>query len=498
LFVGGDCIYIERDVYKEMLAWKIKEEFNKAHGLSNNALSLEGPRQCGKTYLAHKFGKENYKNYVYLNLAMKKDLNIFLDVYNDTSLRGKVLYDKLFAQFDPAFKNDPGTLVIIDEIQESSDVYNTIRDILASCEFHFMIIGSYLGMITRDSEYFAPIGNLRRLVVNPVSFQEYLKAIGEHERYMGLDLFGKSFRSDYKAIHEAYENYIVFGGYPYVLANHLEGTSLDETDVLHEAIYTMVLNECRNRIKKNADYKIFVELCRKVPQTLLNEKRGMSLDWRDVYRVDRKGLDYSKVQTCLYYMRGCGLLNYCYLAQNCDLRKLSDLPMRLYYNDVGMASGLMGNANKEQAAGVVAENFVYLSLNARDKRINDSILHEYPAFGTCEYIKASSVKQDEIDAGGAEAHEGINQKPEIAVGEIDFLHRSNKARKNWAVEVKKGGNSSKTAKCLLESGKVDCVLYARGGADVKGSITAGGRIFTIPIFLIDRFDFDADYSVGIG
>jgi predicted AAA+ superfamily ATPase len=491
LFIGGEGLHIERDVYKEMLAWKKDEEFNKARGLSNHALSLEGPRQCGKTYLAHKFGQENYKNYVYLNLTTKKDLNLFLNVYYDPALRGKVLYEKIFAQFNPAFKNDPETLVVIDEIQESSDVYNSIRDILASCEFHFLILGSYLGMITGDREYFSPIGNLRRLVVNPVSFQEYLKAIGEHERFMGLDLFGKSYRSDYKVIHEAYENYIVVGGYPEVMANHLEGRSLNVTTALHKAIYTMVIDECKTRIKDDIDYSIFVELCKKVPQTLLDEKRGMSLDWRDVYIIEKKALDYSKVKTSLFYMRGCGLLNYCYLAEGCDLRKQSDLPMRLYYNDVGMASSLMGEVDKDHAAGVVAENFVYLSLNARDNCINSSVLHEYPAFGTCEYIKAPSNKLEETEAGG-----GGTQKSETIVGEIDFLNKSHKTYKKWAIEVKKGGNSSKTAKYLLESGKVDCILYARGGADVKGVLSADGKIITIPIYLIDRFDFDVDYSAG--
>jgi predicted AAA+ superfamily ATPase len=488
-------LYIDRDVYKEMLAWKKKEDFNGANGLSRHALSLEGPRQCGKTYLAHKFGKENYKNCVYLNLTDEDDLARFTAACQEEPyLRGKELYDKLFKRFNPNYTNSPETLVVIDEIPESHYVYNKIRGILESCEFHFLISGSYLGMIAGDREYFTPIGNLRRLVVNPVSFQEYLKAIGEHGRFMALDLFGKSYKSDYKAIHEAYETYIAVGGYPEVMSNFLKRGSLDEIATMHEALFALVIDECRKYIKKAVDYRTFVELCKKVPQTLLDEKRGMSLDWRDVYSNERKDLDYSKVEASLYYMRGCGLLNYCYLAEGCDLRKLSALPMRLYYNDVGMASTLTGNVNKDHAAGVIAENFVYLSLNARDKRINDSILHEYPAFGTCEYIKTPSDML--MEKGVAEAQEEGAQKPKITVGEIDFLHKSNKANKKWAIEVKKGGNSSKTAKYLLESGKVDCILYARGGADVKGVLSANGKIITIPLYLIDRFDFDVDYSSG--
>jgi predicted AAA+ superfamily ATPase len=354
-----------------------------------------------------------------------------------------------------------------------------------------MISGSYLGMTAVDREYFTPIGNLQSLAVNPVSFQEYLGAIGEHGRFMGLDLLGKSLRSDYKAIHDAYESYIVIGGYPQAVSSHLEGSPVDKIKAMHEGIHALVIKECRKRIKKDVDYDIFVELCKKVPQTLLSEKRGMSLDWREVYSSDSKELDYGNVSASLYYMRGCGLLNYCYLAKGCDLRKQASLPMRLYYNDVGMAATLLGSAGQDQAAGVVAENFVYLSLNARDKRINDSILHEYPAFGTCEYERPIKPRGDSKEADGA-----TEPKTEMVVGEIDFLHKGKASKKNWAVEVKNGSNSSKTAKYLLDSGKVDCVLYARAGEDVKGSVGTDGKIVTIPIYLIDRFDFDADYGTS--
>jgi hypothetical protein len=49
---------------------------------------------------------------------------------------------------------------------------------------------------------------------------------------------------------------------------------------------------------------------------------------------------------------------------------------------------------------------------------------------------------------------------------------------------------------LLETGQVDYVLYARAGSDVKGGIGADGKMLTIPIYLIDRFNFDVDYATS--
>jgi predicted AAA+ superfamily ATPase len=500
-----------------MLAWKKKREYKALHGLPPRALSLEGPRQAGKTFLAKKFASENYSDCVYINLTDSKALAKYIEICEtDPPLWGKQLFEKIFTAFNPNFIDASSTLVVIDEIQESYYVYNMIRSMLDSCAFHLLISGSYLGMIAGERNFFTPIGNLDKLAVMPVTFQEYLKAIGEHERYMGLDLFGKSQKSDYNAIHKAYEVYIRVGGFPEVLSNYLEdvfsetfddgitsgldGFGFSEIAEMHLSIHDNVIEECKKYIQNSADFEVFKEQCKRVPKTLLDEKRGMSLDFRTVYKSGKKEMDYNDVNSVLLNLKNCGLLNYCNWAEGCDLRKLSSLPMRLYYNDIGMASSLLMEENPDQAAGVIAENFVYLSLNGIDKR-NTTIMHNYPAFGTFEVDNpvifedgSATEKSDEFKDPAL--HEYVDE-PSIGkklIGEIDFLHRSKTTGKTAAVEVKKGGKSSKSAKYLLEKGIVDYVLYVRDGENVKGGISSDGKIITIPIYLIDRFDFDKDYQ----
>ncbi|HBA37173.1 MAG TPA: ATPase, partial [Firmicutes bacterium] len=48
-----------RKIEEELHAWK--KDFNKP-------LMLIGARQTGKTYILEKFCKENFDNYVYINL----------------------------------------------------------------------------------------------------------------------------------------------------------------------------------------------------------------------------------------------------------------------------------------------------------------------------------------------------------------------------------------------------------------------------------------------
>lgn len=52
---------LQRDIYKSLIKWKENK--------SGKVLELSGARQVGKTYILTKFGKENYKNFIYINMA---------------------------------------------------------------------------------------------------------------------------------------------------------------------------------------------------------------------------------------------------------------------------------------------------------------------------------------------------------------------------------------------------------------------------------------------
>ena len=53
-------IELKRDIYEELLKWK-----KRSSGL---VLELEGARQVGKTYILDKFAREQYQQYIYINM----------------------------------------------------------------------------------------------------------------------------------------------------------------------------------------------------------------------------------------------------------------------------------------------------------------------------------------------------------------------------------------------------------------------------------------------
>ncbi len=110
---------------------------------------------------------------------------------------------------------------------------------------------------------------------------------------------------------------------------------------------------------------------------------------------------------------------------------------------------------KSEVMGIFNENFVYLDLRRRIQHPRKIAL-EIPAFAT------------------------------LGSGEIDFYVKSLKPEKTYAVEVKAGKQSGRTATEALSKGKADYLLYAKGD-------THGGKVdktITIPVYGIAKYQFN--------
>jgi hypothetical protein len=112
-------MYLKRAICKDLVAWK--------NSNSGNALLLEGARQVGKTYILNKFANENYKNVIYVNMFQLSGINYLkcLHKASDWQPGDNQIKDPLHLSltlFYTDFVDDESTAVIIDEIQESSEV----------------------------------------------------------------------------------------------------------------------------------------------------------------------------------------------------------------------------------------------------------------------------------------------------------------------------------------------------------------------------------------
>lgn len=136
-------------------------------------------------------------------------------------------YQKTFELFDDTFVDDKNTIVVIDEIQESAEVYSMIRQFAREFSCHFVVTGSYLGK-TLSKEYFLPAGDIDTLVLDTLSYEEFLGTVGLRDVYDNLDLFGQGETKAYEELKKWYDIYTQIGGYPAVVKCYLETKDMEE------------------------------------------------------------------------------------------------------------------------------------------------------------------------------------------------------------------------------------------------------------------------------
>ena len=137
-------MYLKRTIYDRLLEWK--------KDTSRSTLELNGARQVGKTYLINKFADENFEHKIYINLFELSGKQ-FMECYRKATelIPGNdrpenPLHDA-FRLYDKTFKDEENTVIIIDEIQESAEIYNRIREFTRQFKAHFIITGNYLGRV---------------------------------------------------------------------------------------------------------------------------------------------------------------------------------------------------------------------------------------------------------------------------------------------------------------------------------------------------------------
>lgn len=448
---------LKRAAYEKMLAWKQSQ--------GHKTLEVSGARQVGKTYLVNKFADEQYTHKIYVNL-LELSGELFQEIYQDIRKEmkeGKQFQNpvkELLLRYEPAFNNSEDTVVIIDEIQESAEIYNRIREFTRNLGSDFIVTGSYLGRIL-NKEFRYSAGDMTSLEIQTLSFEEFLDAFGKLEQFLKLDIFGSGDKNVYQEVSSLYGIYKQIGGYPSVVLKALSGASIRECQEELQEIIQLFTNESRRYFDDILDYEAYGNLFCSIARVLVKEKKGLDEDSfsEELQRIVAK--DYSSnlgkaaVNRAIDWLYSSGIIGFAGKIINCNILDFR-AKARCYFMDIGLASFFLKQIGCDDSDidGIVSENFVYLDLNRRGKFLGE-LAFEMPAFAT------------------------------LGKGELDFYTKSLNSGKTYIIEVKAGKNQAATAVEALEKGKADYLLLAKGN-------TCGGiadRIYTIPVYGISKFKF---------
>ena len=215
---------MKREVYAKLLEWQSRRD--------HKPLVLDGARQVGKTYVLKEFGRREYKNFSYVNLDKDSVAKSIFEPDHDIPRIIRTLSAHTGVDIVPK-----DTLIIIDEIQESSAALGCLKYFKEEFpEYDVAVAGSLLGISIHEDQSF-PVGMVELVRMFPMSLHEFLDATG-NEKLTQLLL-----ACDWTAVNTLSQKYIdllrqyyYIGGMPEAVAGYIEGKGLIAVRKIHKDI----------------------------------------------------------------------------------------------------------------------------------------------------------------------------------------------------------------------------------------------------------------------
>lgn len=315
-----------RMAMENLLAWKQSRR--------RKPLIIEGARQVGKTWLMKEFGRQAYADTVYINFDSNARMaELFA---SDLDTKRLVLGLELYA----GRKIDPeNALLIFDEVQE---VPRALAALKYFCEdapqYHIVCAGSLLGIALHRGTSF-PVGKVDFLKLYPLSFQEFLMAIGNQQFSELLDQQDFSMITSFRETYaDALKQYYFVGGMPEAVESFAENQDFNEV----RQIQKRILAAYEQDFSKHAPNEVVPRLrmlWNSIPAQLAKENKKF------IYGLVREGARAKDYETALLWLSDCGLVHRVSRvnAPGIPLRAYEDMKaFKLFVLDVGLLGCMTG------------------------------------------------------------------------------------------------------------------------------------------------------------
>jgi len=218
----------KRLIIHELEKWAIQS--------TRKPLVIRGARQVGKTTLVNQFAGK-FEQYIYLNLELTEDRAPFEKFTTIESLVQSLFFIK---NKSLAIKNK--TLLFIDEIQEVPEALNILRYFYETePDIAVIAAGSMLETLF-DKNISFPVGRVEYKVLRPVSFPEFLDAMGETEALKQLKKIPISSFAHGKLL-KLYHTYALIGGMPEIVSNYVKHKDLFALAPIYDSLITSYLDD---------------------------------------------------------------------------------------------------------------------------------------------------------------------------------------------------------------------------------------------------------------
>lgn len=346
---------MERREIRQLLAWKNSE--------NRKPLLIRGARQVGKTWLMKAFGKEEYEQCVYINFESNRRLGTIFET--DFDIKRIILALQIETGI---IINPENTLIILDEIQEAQGALTSLKYFHENApEYHIISAGSLLGVALNRQTSF-PVGKVEFLDLHPLSFVEFLQALGEGPLLQLLEsqdwILIKTFKTKYIQL---LKQYYYVGGMPEAVLSFSKNTDFDKV----RDIQKRILESYELDFSKHAPREIVPRirmLWQSIPAQLAKENKKF------IYGIIKEGARAKEYELAMSWLIDCGLI---YKVNRITkpaipLKAYEDFgAFKLFIVDIGLLGAMVnmdvktlleGNVLFEEFKGALTEQFVMQQL----------------------------------------------------------------------------------------------------------------------------------------
>ena len=341
---------MERYAMQKLVAWK--------NAKNRKPLILQGARQVGKTWLMKEFGRTNFKKVAYFIFEKNEKLKMIFqgDLKTHRILEGLELL--------AGFKITPDTLIIFDEIQECPDAITSLKYFNEEQpEYPIIAAGSLLGITLHTGMSF-PVGKVNFMTLYPLSFFEFLDAIGESMKLEKLrERKWEILRPFHEDLIASLKKYFFIGGMPEAVNSYVSEKDFNKVRVIQKEILKAYAKDFSKHIPVAEQAKLKL-IWDSIPAQLSKENKKF------IYGHVEKGARAKDFENAIAWLEACGLIYKINRIKKPDfpLAAYKDLSaFKMFMVDLGLLAAMSkldartlisGNEFFEEFKGALTEQYV--------------------------------------------------------------------------------------------------------------------------------------------
>jgi predicted AAA+ superfamily ATPase len=371
---------MKRVALKNLKKWKDK--------VGHKPLIIHGARQVGKTWLIKEFGRAMYRNTAYIWFENNERM---MALFSGDLDPHRLL---LGLEIESRQKFLPGeTLLIFDEIQACPNALTSLKYFQENVpQYDIVAAGSLLGVFLHEGVSF-PVGKVEFMKLCPMSFCEFLDAIGEFKLCDVLDSHDFDLIKVFKDKFTSYlRMYFYVGGMPEAVKKFAIDKDFNAARDVQKQILEAYAADFSKHVPKSQIQKVS-QIWNSIPYQMAKENRKF------IYKDVKKGASAKTFEIALEWLIKSGLIH--------RISRVSKpaMPLKSYVNsmnafklflcDVGLMSAmsrldvqalLEGDTLFTEFKGALTEQYVCQELQLLDDIDIAYWANEAPAQAEIDFI----------------------------------------------------------------------------------------------------------------